>query len=208
MRTLHETKTGFTFIETLVTAGILLSLSLIATLWSTQSMDVWWTTNTQNEVRVHLQQALSRLTSDLRGGTRSGKCADFSVPAAPGNSANAADAGTTTVATFYLPTDVDGNGLITDANGNIEWGLPPANCPLPIDQINYTYVPAQRQLLRVQGAQQVVIAHDVQSVTVDDRSTDATLASNDARVTLTIQKTTPQGRTVLATSTAIVKLRN
>ena len=77
-----------------------------------------------------------------------------------------------------------------------------------MNAIQYVYVPAQLQLQRVQGANQVVLANDVQAVTFEDVTIDPTLSINEVKITMTMQRTTPQGRTVSATVVEIVKLRN
>jgi hypothetical protein len=176
----------------MVAGSILLSMSLIAMLWLTGVSDLWWTTTTQSEVRTRSQQAVNRLVSELRSATRiaAGSPPNAVIPAAPGN----------TTMTFYLPGDLDLNGLIIDAAGNTEWD---AAAP-----IQYVFVPAQQQLIRIQGAQQTVIANNVTAAAFDDRNTLATLANNEVQVSLTVQRTTPQRRTVSATSVEIVKLRN
>ena len=195
MATACRTQQGFTLIETMVTGTILLSMGLVATMWLNGSSDLWWTTNTRAEVRENVHLAVSRMAAELRSGTRVAATTppNASIPPAPGN----------TTMTFYLPADLDpldGNTTIVDAIGNIEWDN---STP-----IQYVYVPAQRQVLRIQGAQQVVIANDVVSVQFDDASIDPSLNANEVRVTLTLQKTSPQQRTLSATSTEIVKLRN
>ena len=183
---------GFTLVETMVAGGILLSMSLIAMLWLTGVSDLWWTTSTQSEVRTRSQQAVNRMVSELRSATRTAAASppNAVIPGAPLN----------TSMTFYLPADLDLNGLIIDAAGNTEW-----NAAAPIQ---YLFVPAQQQLVRIQGGQQTVLANDVTAATFDDRTTVPTLGNNEVRVTLTVQRTTPQRRTVLATAAEIVKLRN
>jgi len=183
---------GFTLVETMVAGTLLVSLSLIATLWLTGVSDLWWTTTTQSDVRTATQQALSRMLSELRSATRTaaGSPPNAVIPAAPGN----------TTLTFYLPADVDGNGLIIDALGNTEW-----NVATPVQ---YAYVPAQRRLVRIQAGQQVVLATDVTAVAFEDASLNPALYQNEVKITLTLQRVTPQRRTVSATAAEIVKLRN
>lgn len=183
---------GFTLVETMVAGTLLVSLSLIATLWLTGVSDLWWTTTTQSDVRSTTQQALSRMVSELRSATRTaaGSPPNAVIPAAPGN----------TTLTFYLPADLDNNGLIIDALGNTEW-----NAATPVQ---YAYVPAQRRLIRTQAGQQVILATDVTAVAFEDASLNPTLYPNEVKITLTLQRLTPQRRTVSATAAEIVKLRN
>jgi hypothetical protein len=176
----------------MVAGSILLSMSLIAMLWLTGVSDLWWTTNTQADVRIRSQQAVNRMVSELRSATRTaaGAPPNAVIPASPLN----------TSITFSLPADLDLNGLIIDANGNTEW-----NNAAPVQ---YVFVPAQQQLVRIQGGQQTVLASDVLAATFDDRTTVPTLSNNEVRMSLTVQRTTPQRRTVSATAVEIVKLRN
>ncbi len=192
MTTPRQRVQGFTLIETMVVGTIFLSMGLVAVMWLNGASDLWWTTNTQAEVRESVHLAVNRVAAELRSSTRTaaGSPPNTSIPAAPGN----------TTMTCYLPADLDGNGKITDAIGNTEWDN--------ANPVQYVYVPAQRQLQRVQGAQQVVLANDVLSVRFDDASIDPSLSTNEIRISLTLQKTSPQQRTVSATSTEIVKLRN
>jgi type II secretory pathway pseudopilin PulG len=184
---------GFTLVETMVAGTILLSLGLVAVLWLNGVSDLWWTSNTQADARAAAHQAVNRMAADIRSGTRAaaGSPPNLSIPAAPGN----------TAITFYLPADglLDSNTTIIDDIGDIEWDFNP---------IQYVYVPAQARLQRVQGGTTTVIANDVLGVLFDDVTTDATLHLDEVKITLTLQKTTPQRRTVSATSTEVVKLRN
>ncbi len=193
MRRASDPTGGFTFVETLVAGGILVVLASMATLWATGGINLWWTSNTQTDVRMTTQQAIARMADELRNATRASTVLpspNIVIPPAPNN----------TSMTFYLPADIDGNGLIVDATGNIEWDM--------LNPIQYVYDPGTREILRLGGGQTVVIAHDVQSAQMDDQSTDASLSLNEVRLNVVLQKTTPQQRTVSATSISVVKLRN
>lgn len=177
----------------MVAGGILVSMSLIAMLWLTGLSDLYWTSTTQSDVRMLSQMSVNRMLNELRSGTRTSGTVSpprAAIPAAPNN----------TSVTFYLPVDVDGDGLIINATGDTEWNV---NTP-----VQFVYVPAQRQLVRVQGAAQTVLANDVLAATFQDQTMDATLSNNEIRVSLTVQRITPQRRPVSATSVEIVKLRN
>ncbi|PIQ83195.1 MAG: hypothetical protein COV75_08650 [Candidatus Omnitrophica bacterium CG11_big_fil_rev_8_21_14_0_20_63_9] len=187
-------RSGFTLVETMVAGTIFLSMSLIATLWLTGVSDVWWTTNTQSHVRQQAHQAVARMADELRLATRTAAASppNLAVPAVPNN----------TSMTFYLPADTnDANTTIVDAIGEIEW-------PNPAVPIQYVYVPASRQVQRVQGGQITILATDVQAARFDDVTTDPTLSLDEVRISLTVQRVTPQQRTVTATSTEIIRARN
>ncbi len=186
---------GFTLIETMVAGTLFISLALMVMIWMTGLSDLWWTTTTQAEMRMNSQLAMNRLVNELRTGTRTmgGSPPNAVIPAAPGN----------TTVTFYLPADLDaadGNTTIIDAIGNIEWDN--ANA------IQYVYDAPSRQLRRVQGANTVILANDVQSVTFEDAVINPALSQNEMRITLALQRLTPQRRTLTATTIEIVKLRN
>ena len=176
----------------MVAGAILVSIGLLVVRWLTGVSELWWTATTQSETRTAVQQAVSRMTSELKAATRTGSPTPpaISIPAAPNN----------TQVTFYLPTDVDGDGTIVDASGNTEWDA--------ANSIQYVYDAPSKQLRRVRGAQTVILAHDVTSATFNDVSIDASLFANELKITLTLQTTTPQHHTLSATSTEIVKLRN
>jgi len=181
-----------------VAGGILVSMSLMAALWLSSTMDLWWTSTSQSYVREAAQQAATRMVSELRSATRTAAASppNATIPAAPGN----------TTMDFYLPTDLDGNGLIIDAVGNTEWNL--AAPLLNPTRVQYVYDAGSRQLQRRQGGQTVVLASGVTAAAFADRGIDGTLRTNEVRVSLTLQARTPNGRTVSASSSEIVKLRN
>lgn len=193
MRSFRSTCRGFTFVETMVAGTLFVSMSVLVTLWLTGVSDVWWTTNTQSHVRQQSHQAVARMASELRSATRTGLGSppNAMIPAPPGN----------TTLTLYLPADTaaDSNTTIVDDLGEIQWDNTP---------IQYVYVPALRQVQRVQGAQTVVLATDVHAVRFDDVTTDPTLNVDEIRIRLTVQRMTPQRRTVTATSTEIIRARN
>ena len=170
--------------ETMIAGGIFVSVGLMAVLWLTGTSNLWWTSTTQSYLRTSAQHAMDRVLGELRSATRA-------AAASPPNAVIAADNATLT---FYLPADgVDANTLIVDALGNTEWDLVNA----------VQYAAAGGQLRRTQAGVTTVYANDVQSVRFDNAA-----YPNEIRVTLTLQKQTPQGRTVSATAVETVRLRN
>ncbi|MCM8824039.1 MAG: hypothetical protein NC822_05125 [Candidatus Omnitrophica bacterium] len=115
---------------------------------------------------------------------------NLSIPSKPNN--NSVD--------FYLPIDIDGNGLIIDALGNTEWDKS--------NKIQYQYVPGLKQLRRLEKGNQYVIANNVVSIEFEDNSINPVLYNNELKIILTLEKVTPQNRTVSVNLTSIVKLRN
>lgn len=183
---------GMSFIEILIASAILMGVALLAMLWLTGSWSLWETATTQSELRHRAQQILGRIAADLRDATRTGTGSppNVAIPAAPDN----------TTLTFFLPTDLDGNGLITDVGGNTEWDV--------ANPVQFLYVPAQRQLQRLAAGAAQVMASDVSAVAFTDRTIDPQLNLDEVRVTLTLERTTAQQRLVSATAVATVKLRN
>ena len=183
---------GFTLVEVMVAGTILSAVGLLVGLWLAGVSSLWWTSTTKSQASTTVQQALSRMTSELTLATRTGSptAPGISIPAAPNN----------TSLTFYLPIDLDGDGTIIDANGNTEWDT--------AHPIQYTYDAPSRQLRRVKGGQAVILATNVTGVRFDDVTTDATLLANEVTITLTLQPTIPQGHITPSTSTETVKLRN
>ncbi len=183
---------GFTFVEMLITGTIVTSVTALAAFWLAGASELWSLSTVQGDVRLRAQQTVNRVVDELRSATRTAAASppNASVPAVPNN----------TSVTFYLPADLDHNGLITDANGNTEWDT--------LTPIQYAYVAAQGQLVRNAGAQQRIIATDVSGVTFADRTINATLNTNEIQIALTLQRATARGRAVSSTATEIVKLRN
>ncbi len=145
----------------------------------------------QADLRTHAQMAVEEMLKELRHATRvgAGSPPNASIPAPPGN----------TQIAFSLPADLDGNGMIVDALGAVEWDV--------ANPIRYQYVAASRQLTRVAGATSRVLAQDVASVTFQDQTMDGSLGANEVRAQVTLQRTS-RGRTITAASSGIVQLRN
>lgn len=182
-----QSRRGFTFLETLVAGGILMSLGLVVVMWLSSVSDLWWTSTTQSQVRTTAEQLINRLTDELKNGTRTAAASppNATIPASPNN----------TAITFYLPTS-----QVIDASGNIQWDAATA--------IQYVYVPAAQELRRVAGGVPVTLSGGVTSVRFEDSTINAALYTNEIRVILTVQQRSPQQRTMSATATEIVKLRN
>ncbi len=143
----------------------------------------------QSHVDSHVQIAVDSMTKELRNATRR------AAGSPPNASLIAADQ-----LRFYLPTDADGDGFITDATGDTEW-----DDATPID---YIYDADTQQLQRVAGGNTRVLATDVTAVQFDDQSSDNTLMLDEVRIQLTVQRITTRQDVVQSTSTAIVRLRN
>ncbi len=179
-------------IELIIVSSIITLVSSIFVEHLICQSDFLWTSTTQAEMRSQAQLALDAVLGELRHTTRAaaGSPPNLVIPAPPNN----------TTMTFYLPIDIDGNGLIVDNVGNIEWDIG--------NPVQYQFVPAARQLRRVVGVNSRVLANDVNGVTFEDRNIDGAMATDEVRIRLVFQRVSPRQRVVSETATAIVKMRN
>ena len=183
---------GFTFLEFLLVSSLLTLIGGALAEFAAEHIQLQALSQAHGDLRTGGQLAMDQMVTELRHATRAaaGSPPNLTVPAAPNN----------TSLTFYLPADVDGNGLIVDAAGNIEWatGTP----------IQYQYNVAAKQLRRVADGNTRVLANDVTGVVFKDRTIDGSLNADEVSIQLTLQRTTPSGRAVSTTVNALVKLRN
>ena len=180
---------GFALMELLVAGSILFVAGTVLSGFFLKHVDALELATHQNDLRTQVQIALQSITKQLRHGTRAG-AARAVIPAPPNN----------TQIQWYRPADLDGNGVIVDASGAIEWDL--------ANPVTYRYVAATRQLERRQGAAVEILANDVSAASFEDQAMDPSLNANEVRIRLTLQRTTPQRRVVSAPASAIVQLRN
>lgn len=153
-----------------------------------QGSGLWSLGTNQSDLRSTGRNALNLMSQELRSAIPS---PNISIPPRPNN--NSLD--------FFLPTDIDGNGLIVDSTGNTEWDTN--------NRIQYQYLPApQRQLRRLEQGNQHIIANNVASIEFQDNSIDTALRNNELRIILTLQRLTTQNRAVSVSLTSTVKLRN
>jgi len=183
---------GFTVVELFVASVLVALISLLVMQWLTSESDLWELSMYRTHLRTQAEQAMDQVVSELRNATRTNPASppNATIPPPPNNDR----------IQFYLPTDVDGNGLIVDASGATEWD--PAN---PID---YQYDAVIQQLQRIEAGASRVFANDVVAVTFQDQTIDPSLYADEVRVFLTLQTITPHQRTVSVTSSSVVKLRN
>lgn len=185
-------RAGLTLYELLVVGSLLTLLSTALLEFSLRHTDLENLSLVQAELRTDAALALDGMLQELRHGTRAGATSppNLTIPAAPNN----------TQLQLYLPVDADGNGLIVDAAGNLEWdtGTP----------IVYQYNAATRQLLRSAGATTRVLANHVTDVVFEDRTIDGALPADEVRIRLTLERTTRRGRSVNIGANTLVKLRN
>ena len=183
---------GFTLVELMVTFAIVMAGGAALLLFLQQQTSFIETTSTGGDVRTRAQLALETVANELRLATRKagGSPPNVTIPAAPGN----------TSLTLYLPADVNGDGRIVDAQGNVEW-----NTATPVQ---YQYDAGNNQLLRTAGASTRVVVSNVSGVIFEDQTHNGALNSNEIKVRLTLQQATAHQRTLSSATSMIVKLRN
>lgn len=184
---------GFTAVELVVATAVLaVVMSLMLGIYIS-GLRVWDLAREEADLRAQARQAMEFMVSELRNATRTSTrnpSPNLSIPSSPNNKN----------INFRLPADNNGDGLLTDANGQIEWDT---NNP-----IDYQYVPGQRLLRRLEKGAQTVIAEDVQDIQFIDIGIDPTLSVFELRIILTLNKTTERQRSISATLSSIVRLRN
>ena len=189
----HRRTRGFTFLEFLIVSSLLTVISGALAEFVSQNLQLQMLSQAQGDLRTTGYLAMNQMVTELRPATRAaaGSPPNLTVPAAPNN----------TSLTFYLPEDLDGNGLIIDAAGVIEW--------VTDTPIQYQYDAGTKQLRRVvAGGATRVLANDVTQAVFKDRSIDASLSADEVSIQLTLQRSTLNGRLVSTTVSALVKLRN
>ena len=189
----QKADTGFTLIEILVASVIfILALGIIYNTYFS-GLDIWEVGRYQAELQAQARIALNYMVSELRNATRTSTqnpSPNLSIPSVPNNKNMA----------FYLPHDLDDDGFITDANGDIEWETS--------NRIEYQYIPGQKELRRLEKGVQRILARDVTDIQFIDINIDPTLSINELRIVLALSKTTPRQRNISITLSSIVALRN
>lgn len=175
---------GWTLLELVMSASILLVVIAAVLNFLSLQTDFWEYSTTQTDVRSDLEHAMDAMARELRSAQRvtPGSSPSITIPNAPDN----------TTMTLYVPTAVD------SSTGIITWS----------SAIQYTYDPASQQLRRVQDGITRILASNVTSAAFTDKAIDSTLYSNEVKVAVTLQRTTPHQRAVTVNASTIVRLRN
>ncbi|MFH0827481.1 MAG: hypothetical protein V1923_06350 [Candidatus Omnitrophota bacterium] len=184
---------GLTIMEMLMATLILTIVGTLTTLFFIQGSNLWESITGQSDLRSVARNALTYMSQELRNATRTGTgnpSPNMAIPSKPNNHSIG----------FYLPADLDGNGLIIDTLGATEWDTS--------NKIHYQYVPGQNMLRRLEKGNQFIISHEVANIEFEDNSIDSSLAINEVRIKLTLQRILPQNKIASVTMASIVKLRN
>ena len=188
-----EGEKGLTIMEMLMAALIFAIVSTLTALFFIQGSSLWESITGQSDLRSVARNAMTYMTQELRNATRTGTghpSPNMVIPSKPNN--HSID--------FYLPADLDGNLLIIDALGNTEWDTN--------NKIQYQYVPGLNILRRLEGGNQYIISHEVSNIEFEDNSIDSSLAINEVRIKLTLQRLLPQNKTASVSMAAVIRLRN
>lgn len=184
---------GFTLFEILVASVIFVMVMGISYSIYISGYDAWDTAVYQTDLQAQARLALNFMVQELRNATRTSTqnpSPNLSIPSTPNNK----------TMMFYLPEDKDGDGLITDSNGQIEWNTS--------DAIHYQYIPGLKVLRRLEKGVQRIFAQDVSDVQFIDMDIDSSLHMDELRIVLSLNKTTPRQRNISITLSSIVALRN
>lgn len=175
---------GWTLLELIMAGSVLLIVVAAAFNFLNVQTDLWEYSTTQTDTRSDLERALDAMARELRNARRvtPGSSPSITIPNAPGN----------TTMTLYIPDAVD------TATGAVTWS----------DAIQYVYDSPSQQLRRVQDGDTRILASNVTAATFTDKAIDNTLYANEVKVAVTLQRTTPHQRTVTASGSSIVRLRN
>ena len=192
--TRFQTKTGLTLVETMVASFLaVLVVGIIFAIFSGGN-DLWEIKRTQADLQGQARTALDQMTAELKQTTKTG-----SPPLPSAASPNLRYQAIDTI-DFCLPTKDINNVTVLDANGVIVWDIN--------NRITYQYDAGQKQLIRIFGGNQNILANSVSAVQFLNSTLDNSLNSNEFKIILTISKTTPRRRTLNTTVTSTIKLRN
>ncbi len=189
----RDNSKGLTLIEVIVATSISIIVITFIYYMYWSGNELWEIKSYQTDLQAQGRRVMAEMVKELRQATRTSTqnpSPDLVIPSQPNNKD----------AAFYLPTDADGDGLITDSNGAIEWDTS--------NRIEYQYVPGLKLLRRLEKGEQRTLSLDVTDVQFIDAGIDNQLYPNEVRIVLTLSRLTPRQRTVTLTFTAIVRLRN
>lgn len=105
---------------------------------------------------------------------------------------------------FKIPTDIDGNGILTDnETGEVEWS------PYDVSYVLVTGANGVNTLVRREdGIVTDVLAHYVERVTFDTIYTDATIDMDEVVISMYMARPTPQGVLLETSLSTVVTMRN
>jgi type II secretory pathway component PulJ len=189
----HKKHSGFTLVEVLFASAIsIIALGIMYGVYIS-SFETWDIAIEQIDLQAQARNTLRYIITELRNATRTSTqnpSPNLSIPSEPNNKQ----------IQFYLPIDKDEDGLITDTNGQIEWGTS--------NKIHYQYIPGLKELRRLEKGEHKVFSSNVSDVQFIDIDIDPSLAIDELKIVLTLGKVTKKHRNLSVTLTSIVALRN
>lgn len=187
-------KHAFTFIELLIASAVFITMLAAVYGLYFSGIELRQTTEDKAELESRAKRAVFRMVSELMGATRTSTqnpSPNLSIVSGPNQK----------IIKFHLPDDKDEDGYLTDEDdGTIEWDT---NNP-----IEYQFIRGLRLLRRLEKGERITIAQDVSDVDFFDITSDSSLGVNEVKIVLTLEKTGSRNRTVTATVTSVVCLRN
>lgn len=168
---------GFTLVEIMVTSVVLAILIVSLFLVLSIGQRSWLSA----DVTIQLRQEIARGTINL------GQELKESSPAKINLTLNSSS----NSITFKIPQDTNGDGVVVDSSGNIEWS----------PDITYS-LNASNQVIRFSAGVTAILANDITSLQF------SRIQNEVIRIDITAAKTSNIGRLVQDAGQIIVKLRN
>jgi len=170
---------GFTLIEVMVGVVILLLLILAAFAVMDVGRGAWFTGDVSVALRQEVIKAFARMERELNG-TRPAQISLRIGTSSPS-------------LTFEIPQDINGDGTILDAQGNVEWS---GNIVYALNGSN--------QITRTASGKTSVLANNIVNLQFSRPASPVNLLQID----ITAQKVSSTGRTVQDAGQIIIKMRN
>lgn len=123
---------GFTLAEVIVATAVFTVISSLMLMFFVQGSNIWNMLTAQSDLRSSARNAMLFMQQELRNATHTSQETPSPNLTTP----------TSSQVDFYLPKDIDGNGLIINALGATEWDKS--------NKIQYQYVPGQKRLRRLE----------------------------------------------------------
>lgn len=185
-------KKGLTVVEVIVASVIVAVMTYLVTQLYIQGIRLWNISTVQSDLRSTGRYALSRITDELRLATRAESASppNLAIPLAPNNNQ----------ITYYHPLRGANNTIVSDAAGLIVWDV---NTPRQL-----RHVPATNTLEGAVGGTVSTIAQNINRVVFEDSTINATLSSNELRVSLELSAATPLFGASAITMVSKIKIRS
>lgn len=172
---------GFTLIEILVSSTIFLLLVAVGFQSMSSGREAWYTSSATVAARQEIMKAYLQMEKELK------ETRPTQINLTIGNNASSIS--------FKLPCDINGDGTILDATGNIEWC---ANSTV------YSLNATSQQITRTLSGTTTVLANNITSLQFFRPASTPTML----QINMTTQKRTPSSRTIQDAEQFTIKMRN